>query len=173
MNHCDACGFRFESVPRAEIADRIRQFGRRYREALRTAADDQDRLRRRPAPGVWSPLEYACHVRDVFRVQRDRLSLALQVDEPMFEPMRRDERAVEERYNEQDVSAVVNELGASAEALADAFAALTPPDWVRTGGYVWPRPQIRTMEWIGRNTVHEGEHHLLDIAAGLKAAEDR
>jgi hypothetical protein len=186
MDRCEECGFSFDSVPRHEIAGRLRALSRRYREVMRLGAVDNtpalDRtgtldgattsgcaVRRRPAPDVWSPLEYTCHVRDVFRVQLDRLALALRVDEPMFEPMRRDVRAVEERYNEQDAWVVLDELAAGAEALADAFAALSPSEWLRTGGYVWPNPQSRTMEWIGRNTVHEGEHHLLDIERGLLA----
>ena len=41
---------------------------------------------------VWSALEYACHVRDVFLVQRDRLYTALVEDTPTFTPMYRDQR---------------------------------------------------------------------------------
>jgi hypothetical protein len=43
-------------------------------------------LRTRPEEGVWSALEYACHVRDVFLVQRDRLYTALVEDTPTFTP---------------------------------------------------------------------------------------
>ncbi|WP_406044517.1 hypothetical protein OG799_08560 [Micromonospora sp. NBC_00898] len=39
---------------------------------------------------VWSPLEYTCHVRDVLRVQGERLALALVTEEPEFTPMGRD-----------------------------------------------------------------------------------
>lgn len=59
---------------------------------------------------TWSALEYTCHVRDVLAVQRERLVSALTEQRPLFAPMRRDERAVEQRYNEQDIDAVLGEL---------------------------------------------------------------
>lgn len=160
MDHCEECGFVYASARRDELPARLRDFGPRYRATV-TARDD---IRRRPAPEVWSPLEYACHVRDVLRVQRERLALALATPEPEFVPMRRDERAVEERYNEQDVEVVLTDLAAAADALADAVAALRPEQWPRTAVYPWPARQVRTVEWVARHSVHEGEHHLLDIA---------
>jgi hypothetical protein len=112
---------------------------------------------------VWSALEYTCHVRDVLRVQRERLDLALRADAPEFVPMGRDELAVTAAYNRQDPAAALDALGAAAGLLATAFAALTPADLERVGLYPWPEPVPRTMLWLGRHTVHEGEHHLMDI----------
>ena len=52
----------------------------------------------RPSPHVWSPLEYACHVRDVHRaLRRTRLRLMLDEDEPAFANWDQDATAVEER----------------------------------------------------------------------------
>ncbi|MFI1154959.1 hypothetical protein [Streptomyces sp. NPDC020817] len=45
----------------------------------------------RPAPGIWSPLEYACHVRDVLLVQRERVLAARRSNTPVADPMGRDE----------------------------------------------------------------------------------
>lgn len=159
MDHCDECGFSYGSVPRAGIATRLAGFGARYRTTLGEVPDP----RGRPSPAVWSPLEYTCHVRDVLRVQRERLALALAVDVPEYAPMRRDERAVEERYNDQDVAVVLADLDAAAQELGRAFAALTPAQWDRTGVYNYPAPHPRAMDWLGRHTVHEGEHHLGDL----------
>ena len=47
----------------------------------------------RPAPSVWSPLEYACHVRDVHAVFAERVRLMLEVDEPAFARTRPPSRA--------------------------------------------------------------------------------
>jgi S-DNA-T family DNA segregation ATPase FtsK/SpoIIIE len=33
----------------------------------------------------------------------------------------------------------------------------------RTGIYHWPAVESRTLLWLGRHTVHEVEHHLLDL----------
>ncbi|RKN57498.1 DinB family protein [Micromonospora costi] len=146
-------------MPAADLPRLLGGMGDRYATALGAASEP----RRRPAEGVWSPLEYTCHVRDVLRVQGERLVLALSVTTPEFPPMGRDERAVAEAYNEQDPAVVLADLADAAEALAARFAGLRPTDLDRTGVYPWPEPTARTMLWLGRHTVHEGEHHLLDI----------
>ena len=52
---------------------------------------------RRPSPEQRSPIEYACHVRDVALMQRNRVYVALVEDEPSFKPMYRDERVAFDR----------------------------------------------------------------------------
>ncbi|MER7282921.1 DinB family protein [Dactylosporangium sp. NPDC000244] len=159
MDLCEECGFAYDGVAAAEVAGRLGEFAGRYADALDGVAD----VRRRPAPGVWSALEYTCHVRDVLRVQRERLDLALHADAPEFAPMGRDELAVTAAYNRQDPAAVLAALGAAADVLGTAFAALGPAELDRIGLYPWPEPVPRTLLWLGRHTVHEGEHHLMDI----------
>jgi hypothetical protein len=159
MDHCDECGFEYSTVPTADLPDRLDAAGPRYAAALATVADP----RRRPAASVWSALEYTCHVRDMLRVQRERLALALRTDNPAFVPMGRDERAVRDGYNSQDPQTVLAELAEAATELARAFAGLGPDDWDRTGSYPWPTVESRTMLWLGRHTVHEIEHHLMDL----------
>ena len=61
-----------------------------------------DRLTTRPSDDRWSALEYACHVRDVFRLYDRRLAMMLTDDDPDFPNWDQDVTAVEERYNEQD-----------------------------------------------------------------------
>src|SRR5260370_1338741 len=65
---------------------------------------------RSPVPASWSALEYGCHVRDVLRFQRDRVALAQAEDTPEFVSMRRDDRVLEERYNEQYPTVVAAEI---------------------------------------------------------------
>jgi S-DNA-T family DNA segregation ATPase FtsK/SpoIIIE len=102
-------------------------------------------------------------MRDVLRVQRERVQLALSEEAPTFAPMRREERVIEERYNEQQPAQVGRETTDAAESLAGALEALDEDAWTRTGIYNYPAPRVRTVEWIGRHTIHEGEHHLQDI----------
>ena len=75
-------------------------------------------VRQRPRPDVWSPLEYACHVRDVFRLFDQRLALMLAEDDPQFANWDQDDTAVADRYGEQDPAVVAGELAAAAEAIA-------------------------------------------------------
>lgn len=164
MDACDECGFVYDT-PRTEIVTAIRGFGRRYAELLEGRSEAE--LRRHDRDGVWSPLEYACHVRDVFLVQRGRVAQALAEHEPAFTSMRRDERAVEERYNEQDPATVIRQLNAAADDLASSLEALDGAGWERTGLYAYRGPEVRTIEWIARHTIHEGVHHVMDIERQL------
>ena len=57
---CPECGWDPASVAREQLADLIHENTRGWYDVL---ADADFAVR--PAPHVWSPLEYACHVRDV------------------------------------------------------------------------------------------------------------
>jgi S-DNA-T family DNA segregation ATPase FtsK/SpoIIIE len=174
VDRCEECGLVYADVALDEVPHRLRAgaaaVATRIAPSPSAEATGSAPLRSRPAPDVWSALEYACHVRDVLGVQRERLALALAQDRPAFEPMGREERVVELRYNEQDPATVAAELAAAAEEAASAFAALDAGGWDRVGIYNWPAPAERTMAWLGRHTVHEVEHHGADIERLLGAS---
>jgi hypothetical protein len=159
VDQCDECGFSYAAVSAMDLPGRLEAAGPRFVATLTTIPDP----RRRPAPTVWSPLEYTCHVRDVLRVQSERVALALRVDNPEFVPMGRDERVILDAYNAQDPQTVLTELAAAADDLARVFDTLSPSQWSRTGIYPWPTVESRTILWLGRHTVHELEHHLMDV----------
>lgn len=119
----------------------------------------------RPDPGTWSPLEYGCHVRDVFRLFACRLGLMLTRDDPLFPNWDQDETAVADRYGQQDPARVAAELAAAGDALAAAFAAVDVRQWQRPGrrgdGAVF------TVETFARYFIHDPVHHLWD-AAGVR-----
>ena len=172
---CPECGFSYDSVSPGGAPDAIRAFGRRYRAPLARllAGEDEGVLRVRPEPAVWSALEYACHVRDVLSVYRERVTLVQAEDEPVLEPMGRDERPARDRYNEQDPAVVVDELAAAADALAADLASLDDAAWARTGIHQYPEPAPRSLVWMAANVVHEGNHHLLDIGRVLRTVRER
>src|SRR3569623_2096533 len=99
---CPECGFRADSFARAEIPALQRANVDAWRAGLAGSGD----LRARPRPDKWSPLEYGCHVRDVFRLYKDRLELMLSEDDPAYPNWDQDETAVRDRYGEQDQTAV-------------------------------------------------------------------
>lgn len=173
---CAECGLDAGAVDRAALAGELVALGRRYRAPFTRFLEGEDGdalVRARPEPEVWSALEYACHVRDVLAVQRERILLAQAEDTPTFVPMGRDQRVVDDRYNEQDPGAVVDALAGLAEALAATLTTLDEAGWERTGIYNYPSTAERTMGWVARQTLHEGRHHLLDIGRSLRAARGR
>jgi len=133
---CDECGFTyaFDSAEAvgpaivegvAEIADVVRVGG--------------PTVGSRRAPDVWSPLEYACHLRDVLLVQRERVLAARRVDGPVFDPMGRDERVEHDGYAEQDPQDVARQLTDASSMFANDLARLAPTDWARTVMYSYPK----------------------------------
>lgn len=172
MDHCRECDLTYADVARSAIGDRLRSAPERYAQAVDRAVDSGI-VRVRPEPGTWSILEYTCHVRDVLAVQRRRLKRALAEDEPTFRPMGRDRRVVEDAYNQQDPEAVLEGLDDAAGALAGALDGLDAVGWRATGIYNWPEPTARSMLWLGRHTVHEVVHHLMDVHRGLEVLGDR
>ena len=167
MDRCAECGYDYDEIGRDDIPAALLALAPRFLASLE--GHKPGRLRARPRPDVWSPLEYACHVRDVLQVQEGRIKLALVEDQPAFAPMGREERVVKDKYNEQDPTQVAEQLSEAASALAQMLGSLDEEAWQRTGVYSWPTRQVRTVDWIGRHTLHEGRHHLWDIGRLLQA----
>jgi DinB superfamily len=173
---CEECRYDYSSEDETTIPERLRALGGRYRAPLTRFLPDEDGsaiLRAHPIEGAWSALEYGCHVRDVLRVQRERLDLALTEDTPTFVAMRRDERVTELSYNEQPADQVAADITVAADAVAAVFDALTTEQWARTGIYGYPEPAERSLLWIGQHTIHELHHHLLDVGRTLRTARGR
>ncbi|MFB7944092.1 DinB family protein [Kitasatospora phosalacinea] len=118
-------------------------------------------LRGRPEPGVWSQLEYACHVRDVFRLFDVRLRLMLDEDGPLFANWDQDATAVVERYQEQDPAVVAVELAAAGERLARSFESVAVTDRQRTGDR--SDGARFTVESFARYLLHDPVHHRYDV----------
>ena len=91
---CPECGFRASSFAREEIPARLRANVDGWRAVFAGSGD----LRVRPRPDKWSPLEYGCHVRDVFRLYAFRLELMLTEDDPAYPNWDQDETALKDRY---------------------------------------------------------------------------
>ena len=120
---------------------------------------------------MWSPLEYACHVRDVLaRANAERVLTTMVEDNPTFAPIYRERRAVLARYNDQEPAEVASELDVAAGLFARQFALLDDDQLDRRCLYLFPTPALRTVRWVGLHTLHECRHHLADICRTLDAA---
>jgi hypothetical protein len=155
---CPACGFEAGSVAPADVAPLTLASTAPW-----TAVLERRSARERPAPAVWSPLEYACHVRDVCRVFRGRVELMLDQDAPRFANWDQDETAVADRYDEQDPAVVSGEVREAAAAIAAAFAAVHDDQWERTG--LRSDGSEFTVHTLGQYFLHDLAHHLVDVGA--------
>lgn len=166
---CEECGFDYSAPDAGELPDAVVELASAFADFFRTARSAQGSpparsfVRARPAPGVWSALEYGCHVRDVLLVQRERVLAALRMDDFVAVPMGRDERVEHDGYAEQDPADVVRQLQDAAMLFVNVLRRLEPSDWDRTLRYPYPEPVPQTLLWVARHTVHELQHHLMDI----------
>ena len=153
---CPECGFDTQSFPRERIGAMIRANAEGWREVL-----SRSDVRDGPDPSTWSPLEYACHVRDVFRLYDVRLRLMLTEDDPLYANWDQDETAVAERYGEQDPDVVSADLAAAAEQVASRFDDVRDDEWQRTGRR--SDGAVFTVESFARYFAHDWVHHLRDV----------
>ena len=156
---CPECGFDPAGVVLAALAELIHDNTRGWYDAL----DDLDAAVR-PAPNIWSPLEYACHVRDVHRLFAERLRLMLEQDDPRFANWDQDATAVEQRYGEQDPATVSVELIEAAADVAAVYAGVSGDQWQRPGRR--SNGSVFTVESLGVYHLHDVVHHLHDIGRG-------
>ena len=153
---CEECGFDAAAIDRVDLGAMLRDNAAGWQRVLAAPEATQ-----RPGPAVWSPTEYAAHVRDVHRMFAGRVGLMLSEDDPTFANWDQDETALAERYDLQD-----------------------PARWHRT---CWRRPtrsRRRTTRWrgttgmrrgtrsngsvftvdsLGRYHLHDVVHHLWDV----------
>ncbi len=153
---CPDCGFDASGFDRDDLGRLLRANASAWPAVL--ARPD---VRERPRPDVWSPLEYACHVRDVFRLFAVRLTLLTDTDDPLFDNWDQDATAVADDYPSQDPALVSQQLTDAVVPLAEAFDAVV--DWTRTGRR--SDGSVFTVESLGRYLLHDPVHHLWDVGS--------
>ncbi|MFP5352093.1 MAG: DinB family protein [Actinomycetota bacterium] len=163
---CTECGFDVRSFPREDMGRLLRENAREWTPLLAHPLATE-----RPNDHTWSALEYACHVRDVFKLYDYRLDLMLAEDDPLYPNWDQDETAVADRYDRQDPDVVAEELERAAHALADRFDEVEGQAWERTGRR--SDGASFTIESFARYLIHDPIHHLHDVRSGFAALEDR
>ena len=149
------------NVGELEVADMpaiIRDTVPRWRTAL--AADDAPL---RPRPTVWSPLEYAAHVRDVQGVFLARLQLMLGEDGARFADWDQDAAAAQGGYAGLDPAEVADDLEAGAVELAEAVEVLSSEQEGRRG--VRSNGSEFTVRTLLQYFLHDSLHHRHDVNA--------
>jgi hypothetical protein len=168
---CPQCGEDASSIDHAQLSDALLDAARAWRTFL--AAADEQYLRAIPGPGIFSPMQYGAHVRDIQRVYGDRILLMVREESPVFAQFNPDEAAWA-RYNQLEIGQLAEDLDAQARRLADILGGLQPDDWSRT--------MIRdggsdgvfefTVAGLASYAVHEARHHLLDANGTLAPRSD-
>jgi hypothetical protein len=153
---CPDCGVVSAQVTRQQVGALLQQAA-----AALAAELDRPDAPQRPTPDVWSPLEYACHVRDVCRTFGVRLARILAEDDPGFANWDQDTTAVDDDYASQDPQQVRADLLAEADVLAAAFGAVPDDAWDRTGRR--SDGARFTVLTLGQYLVHDPMHHVWDV----------
>jgi hypothetical protein len=154
---CPECGFEAGTVPTEAIPGMVRDNATVWVRLL----DDGVICPGRPDPATWSSLEYACHVRDVYRRYDGRIELMLTDENPLYANWDQDLTAVEEGYEKQAPATVVSELTAAAERLAGRLDTITGWQWERTGRR--SDGATFTIASISRYMIHDPVHHVWDV----------
>lgn len=154
---CPDCGFDAGAVRVEELPELIGVNARGWHEAF--AHHDATV---RPAPNIWSTLEYGCHVRDVHLLFADRVRLMLTQDDPEFANWDQDVTAVEQGYAAQQPEEVLTELTDAAAAVAEVYAGVAGDQWDRAGRR--SNGSVFTVASLGRYHLHDAVHHLYDVS---------
>jgi hypothetical protein len=154
---CPECGFDTSAPARSALAGLTDVIGQRWAEAMTMAAAPSQR----PAPAVWSPAEYACHVRDLFDLASYRVGLMRAEEAPAFANWDQDVTAIEDDYASQDAQVVTGELFEAAHRFAEVVGAVPADAWTRTG--LRSDGATFTIESFVRYVLHDAVHHLTDV----------
>ncbi len=154
---CPECGYDASAVALAALSHRIHLNAAAWAGVLADRSDVRDR----PDDSTWSPLEYACHVRDVHMIFDQRVQMMLDTDDPAFPNWDQDATAVDDRYGEQDPMDVAEQLRSAAATVAARYGAVEGAAWDRTGRR--SDGAVFTIASLARYHLHDVEHHIHDV----------
>lgn len=158
---CPDCGFDPAAVRPEDVAGHIRRDSTEWVDRL-TRAD----VTTRPAPGVWSNLEYGCHIRDVHRVFDHRVHLMLTQTDPLFPNWDQDATAIADGYAAQEPAVVARELFDAASIVADHYEQVAEDGWVRRG--LRSNGSEFTVATIVVYHLHDIVHHSWDVTTARR-----
>jgi DinB superfamily len=154
---CPECGFDASACRAAQVATLVRENTAQWSGLLARGVITHVR----PDDAIWSPLEYACHVRDVYRRYLGRIDLMLAEDDPLFANWDQDRTALEDDYAHQQPATVVGELVAAGGALAERLEEVSGATWERRGRR--SDGAAFSLDTISRYMAHDVVHHVADV----------
>ena len=171
MEHerCTECDFDGSVYEPDILMDAIRELGPQWRLILSDAGNE---LRLRPAPEIWSALEYAAHSRDVTALHVFGVEQALTIDEPRFPEIASAEliEGASANYASEDPDVVGSEIEEQARQLADLAESSGSASWSRGITIGDSRSSVR---YLLEHALHDSHHHLSDVKNGLVTLRTR
>jgi hypothetical protein len=150
---CQECGFDWDDEDPTHLIEIVRSAPAEFATATSRA---------RPAPAVWSQLEYTVHMTHALDFYTDRIELVLTHDRPQMTAFDFSAACERDRYNERDSSEAFAALAHASERLTTRLESLTPAQWQRRG--IGSDGDERTINMLARRAAHEVQHHALDVA---------
>ncbi|MEO6996840.1 MAG: DinB family protein [Terracoccus sp.] len=157
---CSDCGFDPDDIRPEGVPAILRDAGGRFSAVL-----SRSNAAARPDAGVWSSLEYACHVCDVCDVMSDRLEQIIAGEGRLvrFADWDQDEAAIVAAYWRAEPAQVGDRVATAFESAAQAYAGPTGDQWL------WPAERSNgspfTAASLAGYFVHDIHHHLWDVRA--------
>jgi MOSC domain-containing protein YiiM/uncharacterized damage-inducible protein DinB len=156
---CEACRFDGAQYDRSDALGTVRALAPMWHTTVEGV--DPDVLAQRPAPDVWSAVEYLSHSADVVANMGRLLHATLTIDD-------------------LELPEVPDASDPAAESLADGLARFTTNTsrlhdkaaGIAARDTAWRRTarsgdQVVDAAWILRHAIHDATHHLSDVGRGL------
>jgi hypothetical protein len=156
---CDECGFDRDDYTRDDLLGTLRALAPVWR--TMTEGIDESVLAARPAPEVWSALEYAAHSRDITGAMGYLAHLALSENHPVL-PAAPDD--VPEPQLPATLDEAIIELDKNVARLNKTCAGLGDEEWSRP---ITMGDETVDVDWVVGHASHDATHHLHDVGRGL------
>ncbi|BCP05408.1 DinB family protein [Mycobacterium paraintracellulare] len=155
---CHECGFNQSATPPGEVAAILPPLAQAIARSVRLVPEE--RIRRRPAPDVWSPLEYLGHLRESMSFHRWLIEKAIGEDNPLIPMVNPDESVARAGYRAADTDALIGQFDRRIQRLCELLITLDDKAIHRT--LTLDGRQI-PVALIARSAWHECHHHHGDI----------
>jgi hypothetical protein len=154
---CGECGFNSEDWSDSSAIAAIQHLPLQWNAAV-AGLTPGDQLRR-PVLQMWSIAEYTDHVREVLFGMRFLLDTA--ISQPGTDLGQSPLSQFAPQPRQIDIQAALDGIGHEARSLSWQLSELAAHDWLLTVTFDGTSVDLH---WIARHIVHDGTHHLLDVA---------
>jgi MOSC domain-containing protein YiiM len=163
---CDECGFDGRAWKVRDAISLLRATGGWW--ALATAGIDRATLNTRPAPGIWSAMEYGVHTSLVLAMHRIGIGLVVANDGVVLPAVPEGaDASADDEAADLDPEQVLADLEREGAGLAALASETSRQGWRHVG--VMADGSVLQAEAALLHAAHDTSHHFMDVARGLAA----